>query len=324
MGDIVKEFNMIDFLGMLFPGSLLMLLFGEEFGLWYMLKDFFGDENCIGTITVVVIIGGYAIGMLLHEIGDLLEKILWINPLVNPRSYAAISTRLYVQYEKYENRGEEIKRFKDKKNRVIAKIPAILGPSFIIWLMHLAFPKYNLLLISLGIVAIVSSIIIPYIVRLLIKTVGIEMTGSAHEDAPECILQAICNDDSFLMYTAANNGTSKSNVKSNISRKLNLFDGFRTMARNIFVAFCILQIYSNHSNGIISSLIDNIHNSQTYLHLLYLILLVLLLRYWHFSYLKYKYCYEELVYAAKKDTNSDPPKPTQCPCCAAVASISDK
>lgn len=324
MGDIVKEFNMIDFLGMLLPGSLLMLLFGEEFGLWYMLKDFFGDENCIGTITVVVIIGGYAIGMLLHEIGDLLEKILWINPLVNPRSYAAISTRLYVQYENYENRGKEIERFYDKKNRVIARLSAILGTSFIIWLMCLTFPKYKLVLISLGIVAIVLSITAPYIIRFLITLLGIEMAESAYKNTPEYILQAICKDDTFLMYTAANNKATKSDIKSNISRKLNLFDGFRTMARNIFVAFCILQIYSNHSNGIISSLIDNIHNSQTYLHLLYLILLVLLLRYWHFSYLKYKYCYEELVYAAKKDTNSDPPKPTQCPCCAAVASSSDK
>lgn len=324
MGDIVKEFNMIDFLGMLLPGSLLMLLFGEEFGVWCILKDFFGDENCIGTITVVVIIGGYAIGMLLHEMGDLLEKILWINPLANPRSYAAISTRLYVQYENYENRGKEIERFHDKKNRIIAKISAILGTSFIIWLMCLAFPNYKLLLISLGIVAIVSSIITPYIVQLLIKTLGIEMTESAYKDSPECILQAICNDDSFLMYTAASNKTTKSDIKSNISRKLNLFDGFRTMARNIFVAFCILQLYSNHSNGIISSLIGNIHNSQTYLHLLYLILLVLLLRYWHFSYLKYKYCYEELVYAAKKDANPDPPKSTHCPCCAAVTSSSDK
>lgn len=324
MGDIVKEFNMIDFLGMLLPGSLLMLLFGEEFGVWHMLKDFFGDENCIGTITVVVIIGGYAIGMLLHEIGDLLEKILWINPLANPRSYAAISTRLYVQYEKYENRCKEIKRFQGKKNRVISIISAIPGTSLIIWLMCLAFPNYKMLLISLGIVAIVSSIITPYIVQLLIKTLGIEMTESAYKDSPECILQAICNDDSFLMYTAASNKANKSDIKSNISRKLNLFDGFRTMARNIFVAFCILQLYSNHSNGIISSLIGNIHNSQTYLHLLYLILLVLLLRYWHFSYLKYKYCYEELVYAAKKDTNPDPQKSNHCPCCAAVTSSSDK
>lgn len=324
MGDIVKEFNMIDFLGMLLPGSLLMILFGEEFGVWLMIINFLGNEDCIGTITVVIIIGGYAIGMLLHEIGDLLEKILWINLLVNPRSYAAISTRLYVQYEKYENRSKEIERFHDKKNCVIAKIPAILGTSFIIWLMCLAFPNYKLLLISLGIVAIVSSIITPYIVRLLIKTLGIEMTESAYKDTPECILQAICNDDSFLMYTTANNGTTKSNVKSNISRKLNLFDGFRTMARNIFVAFCILQIYSNHSNGIISSFIGAVNDSQTYLHLLYLILLVFLLRYWHFSYLKYKYCYEDLIYAAKKDANTEPQKPTCCPCCAAVVSSSDK
>lgn len=324
MGDIVKEFNMIDFLGMLLPGSILMLLFGEELGLWYMLKDFFGNENCIGTITAVIIIGGYAIGMLLHEMGDLLEKILWINPLANPRSYAAISTRLYVQYENFENRGKEIERFRDKKNRVIAKISAILGTSFIVWLMCLTFPNYKLVLILLGFVAIVLSIIAPYIIRFLITILGIEMVESAYKNTPEYILQAICKDDTFLMYTVANNKAAKNDIKSNISRKLNLFDGFRTMARNIFIAFCILQIYSNHSNSIISNYISTIHNSQTYLHLLHLILLVLLLRYWHFSYLKYKYCYEELIYATPKDMNPEPPKPTHCPCCAALVPNSEK
>ena len=42
MGDIAKEFNMVDFIGMLIPGFLVTMLFSYEFGGWAALahKDY--------------------------------------------------------------------------------------------------------------------------------------------------------------------------------------------------------------------------------------------------------------------------------------------
>lgn len=38
MSDFIKEFNMIDFMGMIFPGSVTVLLFGAETDLWYKME----------------------------------------------------------------------------------------------------------------------------------------------------------------------------------------------------------------------------------------------------------------------------------------------
>ena len=90
MTDIIKEFNMIDVLGILLPGALLTALFGTEFGLWARISLYFGVTLTTGMVSAILIIAGFAFGCLLHELGDLVEKFLWSSKLLSPKTYAAI------------------------------------------------------------------------------------------------------------------------------------------------------------------------------------------------------------------------------------------
>lgn len=75
MSDFIKEFNMIDFMGMIFPGSVMVLLFGAETDLWHKMETLWGATPEMAAKLVFIIVIGYFAGMLLHEVGDILEHL---------------------------------------------------------------------------------------------------------------------------------------------------------------------------------------------------------------------------------------------------------
>lgn len=315
MGDIVKEFNMIDLLGLMLPGAFLTIIFGQELGAWATLRDFWGTDNCTGVISVIILVGGYFVGMLLHEMGDLLEKILWLNPLTNPRMYAALATGLNDRYNELCN-GKNAPKDNPWKHPILEYALLCLGPSFVVFFVFSVF-----LIISDCAVRIWNLVFFAAIyILILVLTLLLKNRWNAKWNT----LQAICKNDSYLMYIAAKKRASDGEMKSIITSKLDLFEGFRTMVRNIFVALCILVLYAkyflgtqNHDSVIISA-VRTITNSSFWLHVLFLTSAILLLRYWHFSYLKYKYCYEEIVFHSDKDDEKNE-KSIQCPICSACA-----
>lgn len=99
MGDFIKELTIIDFLGMIVPGGMLVLLFSKDYELQNIWRDYF--ENDMVANTIILLIAGYLIGMLIHELGDVLEKQIWKMNRLNPRYYAAKEVFLNVG-EKYK------------------------------------------------------------------------------------------------------------------------------------------------------------------------------------------------------------------------------
>lgn len=105
MGDFIKELNIIDFLGIGIPGCVLVLLLtGDEVGL-QLWETVFGTTYGEITHGLLLAIGGYIAGMLVQEIGDLVEKGMWCCPLLDPKTYAAHAVG--------ENRIKEIINDKD-------------------------------------------------------------------------------------------------------------------------------------------------------------------------------------------------------------------
>lgn len=95
MGDFIKDLNIIDFLGMLLPGAFVALCLSIQHpGAWQVLANAFGCELRVSMRIAVILVAGYVAGMLLHELGDRLEKLLWHVPILNPRLYAAHWTKL--------------------------------------------------------------------------------------------------------------------------------------------------------------------------------------------------------------------------------------
>lgn len=94
MGDFIKDLNIIDFLGILLPGSLYMMATHESLPINQLL-GYFGDEPGAAAQVTLLLVGGYVIGILFHELGDWLEKLFWSRKWLNPRTYAAKITGLH-------------------------------------------------------------------------------------------------------------------------------------------------------------------------------------------------------------------------------------
>ena len=71
MGDFIKDLNIIDFLGMLLPGAFVALCLSIQHpGAWQILETAIGCELSLSLRITVVLVVGYVIGMLLHELGS--------------------------------------------------------------------------------------------------------------------------------------------------------------------------------------------------------------------------------------------------------------
>ena len=87
MKDYFKELNIIDILGIGVPGCLLLLLLGGDQTAELLWMDQF-DNHPLAFGIVLIIVGSLA-GMLIQELGDMIEKGLWLIPCLDPKVYAA-------------------------------------------------------------------------------------------------------------------------------------------------------------------------------------------------------------------------------------------
>lgn len=84
MGDFIKELNIIDFLGLLLPGSFLLLMVN-----YTQTHKLTGLEFTAADI-IFLIVGGYVVGSLLHDVWEFIELGVWkAIILLDPKLYAA-------------------------------------------------------------------------------------------------------------------------------------------------------------------------------------------------------------------------------------------
>jgi len=103
MGDFIKDLNAIDFLGIMMPGSAFLLLLAymedlssrnESASLLYSYFDTTSPSIGQG---ILLIAFGYFLGMLFHELGDLIEGLSWRCKSLNPQYKAAYDVYKRVQ-----------------------------------------------------------------------------------------------------------------------------------------------------------------------------------------------------------------------------------
>lgn len=88
MGDYIKELTIIDFLGMLVPGSVVIFILSMDYNIENFWNSVFGSESGGLVRVTMLIIMGYISGMIIHEIGDFLENNIWKIDFLNPKLYA--------------------------------------------------------------------------------------------------------------------------------------------------------------------------------------------------------------------------------------------
>ncbi len=297
MSDIIKEFNMIDLLGMLLPGALVTALLGTEFGLWLWMETTMGIQVTAGIVSVILIIVGFTVGTLLHELGDVLEDLLWSANLLNPKVYAAVVTG-YADYYRQKNEAYLLALAADwKGNRLGTTIRGVLMVMLALCCAVVALGGGWTLGLLQGLLAGLLLMLVGE--RCFANLVCTRMKGNRRRLNAVCLHHlARCNR--FLSFDAAAQGAEGKEHLATVMRKRDLFEGFKAMSRNLLLALVGLAMYGDQTEGLIHALRRAALDGPVRLGLCVLCLGLLLMRYYHYSYLKFKYSYEDQLQNERK------------------------
>ena len=291
MGDYIKELTIIDFLGILVPGSFLLLLFSLDYPVWDIWRFYF-EEGSVAD-TVIFLIAGYLIGMLLHELGDLFEKLIWVCPWFNPRYHAAktvfVATGLTLPFQ-----------FSARNTMATGTTKQSVPP----------FRQYVLPGIGSS-VLLASVFIFPLFFRsgsskwicacILIGAVALLLTR-CHIKAKQS------NDYEKAMEYVAQNAYIQTVIYGKASApKQQMFDGFYCMTRNLLLVMGIANAYALFcpESPRFSQVVANVYGNPSLLSLYFSIVLLALLRCCHYAYLKYKYAYEDYLYVLSAQAQAE-------------------
>lgn len=294
MGDFIKDLNIIDFLGMLLPGAFVALCLSIQHpGAWQILETAIGCELSLSLRITVVLVVGYVIGMLLHELGDRLEKCLWLVPVLNPRLYAARTTKLWKQ--EAENVDPTIQWDETSSHTFRKSVKSVwkewkmcvFSPLVVAAVITVLLVAAHMLPLEWGAILGIALAVVLYVTDVYMLRDRFP-TGSGDEGYTIKAMRRVLEGDAEYYSHAKQDKESQ--------RKRNLFDGFRSSARNLFLAFIFLHAYTSAGEGELGSLIQTQMAKLPVRCVVYGAMLLMLIRYWHYSYLKFKYCYEDNVF----------------------------
>lgn len=276
---------MIDLLGMILPGSLMVLIFGTEFGVWEMLPENAGLSAEELTAFILILLVGYVAGMLLHELGDLAEKLLWRNRMLNPRVWAACRTGYYNYLYSKEN-NESGSGF--KATGAVFTVVVLLAAT--VWVYQCSSINSSLLLCWEFFLILLFSTVTA-VLSCFYRFKGDDGTNRKRLK----ILKKICSDNTPFSYRAQKISGADEKYTDMVLRKRDLFDGFRAVARNLLVMVTLLDLYAALTKGNLHQLREDILKEPSLWIPAIIILVLLAIRYYHYAYLRSKYCYEDLM-----------------------------
>lgn len=313
-GELIRDFTLIDFLGILFPGSVVILLIQMDYNLWGKLEVVWGDLLTPAVRIALVLVSGYFVGTLLMEIGDLWEYAVWGNAFLNPRSRASVITGLY-----------ERETTSDVKRRFCFIIACLLSIPFLgivffailygSGVSRIMYPQIDLAFtLMLGVsLALFTSLIAWLHLETVIKDHPIKIYKLYYIQGNDSFYMGFTRKKSRSGYGTPSQSQSTSQLagspalqidgqnekqdqgKNILHSKRTLFDGFRIMSRNILLVSILLCFYAKASNRNLHNYYQKLTQCDTGCWLLFGVLLLLFERYWRFSYLKYKYSYEVFI-----------------------------
>lgn len=299
---------MIDILGMLLPGGLMLLLLEMDFDPLSRMGKHLGLEAGNLMWTAIFLCASYFLGMLLHELGSVIEKLMWRNPLLNPRVYAAISTGLLYNYgdkveavqktvglktgesilqenDDQENSGNKNKgkKIKGNKGRYIWRIVSSFSALLVIWFAFGEPVWWYRAGILLALFCSCVALHWQY-TKILWKTANVKMYRER--------MHQIVKDERIIQKESI---TSEEN-----SRKYGLFCGYYSLMRSVLVLMAILQIYviiqARSGGSHLVTFYEMVKRFPAYPYLRYVVVVALMLRYWHYACAKFTYTYNGYIH----------------------------
>lgn len=307
MKDYFKELNIIDILGIGVPGCLLLLLLGGDQTAELLWMDQF-DNHPLAFGIVLIAVGSLA-GMLIQELGDMIEKGLWLLPWLDPKVYAAYIVNTddlnEEQMKDLEAHATAIPAGRAAKcmsalsllaTAAVVICAAVLFP----WAMvHAALPAHPEARSSLLPILGLSPLVLTAVAVLLLRTKLPDQKSDVWTK-----INTLRGANPYIQTRLVNHGNTS---------KRTLFDGWRFVMRNLILVLAMTNLISlwkplDLYRRVAGEMIGPGGNMS--LNLLFLTLLVscavslMLVRYYHYAYLRYKYSLENFMRLDKED---DPP-----------------
>lgn len=302
MSDFFKELNIIDILGIGVPGCLLVLLLCGDQTEVLLCQGLFGSDNAFA-LGIFLIISGSIAGMLVQEIGDLIEKGLWLFTWLDPKTYAAYSVG-----------PDRILNAELRKNASDA--PPI-------WAVRTA--GWTSVLLTILILVCAICLHIPALCQAYEYAIGeaVTVTGIVYWGLTPFLFLGVF---ALTMFFAVWNTGRKKLDKIQVIRHSNpyiqtylvglgntskrtLYDGFRFVMRNLIIVLAIvnlfslwfpIDLYQKITRYISSNGIDFTTNMTWITAFISTLVVVMLVRYYHYAILRYKYSLEDYMMENEK------------------------
>ena len=295
MNDFLKELNIIDILGIGVPGCLLVLLLGgDQTAKLLWMDQFQGNPLALG---ILLIVAGSIVGMLIQELGDMIEKGLWLIPWLDPKVYAACAVNIEsidkseMDNHKYPvptgNTATVLKRVCGITAFLVVLCASVVFP-FSMW--HAARATNNTAWIDwpawLG--------LIPLIVTAAVAYRYTKVFSGKTQDEKEKI-ESIRLANPYIQTRLVDHGNTS---------KRTLYDGWRFVMRNLILVFaisnlvCLWKPLDFYRQVAVNMVVAN--GSMTFdlfllTSIISIALSLMLVRYFHYAFLRYKYSLEDYM-----------------------------
>ena len=297
MSDFFKELNIIDILGIGVPGCLLVLLLGGDQTAALLWMDQF--QNNALAFAIMLITAGSLAGMLIQELGDLIEKGLWLIPCLDPKVYAAhaVNTKdLDGKMSELEN--HEYAQSDDGAVNWIMAL-SVLGALAVVACASALLP------VAFWRAAVVTDDAVWFEAPALWGLLPLAVTAAAVlflrpalpklTDAAGKNIKTIRNANPYIQTCLVGHGNTS---------KRTLFDGWRFVMRNLILVLAVtnlvslwkpLDLYRQIADMMVGDRGDMTWNLFVLTLTASSVISLMLVRYYHYAYLRYKYSLENFM-----------------------------
>lgn len=297
MNDFIKELNITEFLGIGVPGCLLVVLILGDQTEMLLVHSLLGTDNSL-VYSVFIAVLGFVVGMLIQEIGDLIEKGLWLLTWLDPKTYAACAV------------GPEriiTKKLEDNQTRTLGKNAVwFAGGACIIIALTVLMCAGGIIPAILSACSAISygveEQIGGYMYLGLLPWGGLFLLAITMARVVFCKYN--CNNDKIQIIRWSNPYIQTRLVGRGNTSKRTLYDGFRFVMRNLVIVLAVVNLFSlwwpvDLYQQIAKYILSN--DTKLQKDILWLsfffsgAMVIMLMRYYHYSFLRYKYAFEDFL-----------------------------
>lgn len=295
MKDFFKELNIIDILGIGVPGCLLVLLLGGDQTAELLWMDQF--QNHPLALGIVLIIVGSLAGMLVQELGDMIEKGLWLIPWLDPKVYAACA----VNTNEIDNDKMDDHKYPAPSGKTLVILKWVCGISALFVVIGASFVFPFSMWKAASVTDATAHVdyhawlgLIPLLITAISACRYVKILPKKDTDKWKKI-ESLCNANPYIQTKLVGHGNTS---------KRTLFDGWRFVMRNLLLVWAITNLISLWKPldfyRRVSKVMVGIRGDMTS-NLFWLTLLascaisLMIVRYFHYAFLRYKYSFEDYV-----------------------------